>query len=253
MDTQITYLDHSGFMVRQENVLMVFDYYRDPTHALHKELEKYPLLDVVFLVSHHHPDHFNNDIFNMAQSHKRLYILSNDIYSKEVKDNLPVAWMSRGDRIENVLGGLTVEAFGSTDAGVSYLVTTASGTTVFHAGDLNNWQWSNDMTRGEQQMMSSQFTHILNRISQASPVIDIAFFPVDSRLGQNYALGAQEFMKAVKVKYFFPMHFGRGAQKEKACDFGDYGKDAIAGGTRMTCLDRNGDRIKVDIAVPQEA
>lgn len=27
---RVTYLDHSGFIVTDDNVIMVFDYYRDP-------------------------------------------------------------------------------------------------------------------------------------------------------------------------------------------------------------------------------
>ncbi|MDE6153798.1 MAG: MBL fold metallo-hydrolase [Muribaculaceae bacterium] len=79
---KITYLDHSGFAVVTPTAILVFDYYRDPAHSLKKVLHEYPSRPVIFLVSHHHEDHFNRDIFDLAQDHKRTYVLSNDIESK---------------------------------------------------------------------------------------------------------------------------------------------------------------------------
>ena len=60
--TKVTYLDHSGFAVQMPDVVLVFDYYRDPSHALQKILEANPQIPVVFFVSHRHEDHFNNSI-----------------------------------------------------------------------------------------------------------------------------------------------------------------------------------------------
>ena len=124
---RVTYIDHSGFMVVTDDVIMVFDYFRDPSHSVVKTLEKYPELPVVFFVSHHHKDHYNPDIFNLAQSHERLYVMSNDIFQRHGDSKIPTAGMSAGDRIENVIGGLTVDAFGSTDLGVSFAVTDSHG------------------------------------------------------------------------------------------------------------------------------
>ena len=47
--TKVTYLDHSGFAVQMPDVVLVFDYYRDPSHALQKILEANPQIPVVFL------------------------------------------------------------------------------------------------------------------------------------------------------------------------------------------------------------
>ena len=38
--------------------------------------------------------------------------------------------------------------------------------------------------------------------------IDLVMFPVDSRVGTDYALGAKQFLDKVQVKIFSPMHFG---------------------------------------------
>lgn len=139
---KVTYLDHSGFAVVLPTAVAVFDYFRDPTGALVKVIRENPELPVVFFVSHHHPDHFNPAIFNLAQDREVQYVLSNDIFSKVVHDDMPVAWVSPGDEVPGLLGGLDVRAFGSTDAGVSFLVTLPDGRKIFHAGDLNYWHWN---------------------------------------------------------------------------------------------------------------
>lgn len=46
---RVTYLAHSGFMVETDDVIMVFDYYRDPSHSVVKTLEKRPDTPVIFL------------------------------------------------------------------------------------------------------------------------------------------------------------------------------------------------------------
>lgn len=63
---------------------MVFDYYRDPAHKVKKTLEHRPDLPVVFFVTHRHHDHFSHEIFDLGQSHKRQYIISNDVKDKDI-------------------------------------------------------------------------------------------------------------------------------------------------------------------------
>lgn len=236
---KVTYLDHSGFAVAAPSAILVFDYSKDPGKNLEKILREHPdpELPVVFFVSHHHPDHFNTSIFELAQDRKRTYVLSNDIFSKLVpRKGISTAWMSAGDVIESIPGLERVEAFRSTDAGVSFLVTLPGGKTLFHAGDLNDWRWAEDSTAEEQQRMEQKFTSILGNISEAHPSIDIAMFPVDARLGDDFARGAQSFLKAVKTGYFFPMHFW--GEPQKACDFDSYIPKGVS--TRCVCLDRPG-------------
>ena len=69
----VTYLDHSGFAVTTPTAIMVFDYYKDPDKKLEKVLASHPdpEIPVLFFVTHHHPDHFNTSIFELAQNRKR--------------------------------------------------------------------------------------------------------------------------------------------------------------------------------------
>lgn len=244
MSANVTFLENSGFMVEFPRIILVFDYMADPAHKVKKALEHHPDKPVIFFVTHNHSDHFNTDIFNLGQSHRRLYVLSNDIPTREIHDDMPIDWMSAGDIIENLPEGIKVEAFGSTDAGVSYLVTMADGFRIFHAGDLNNWNWDQENTEREIHKAREEFTVIVDRIAAACPAVDVAFFPVDTRLGANCAAGAEQFLTAVKTADFFPMHF-KGSY-ETACDFAAYRlPDAVRARTAMHCLHKPGESVEI--------
>lgn len=45
---KVTYLDNSGFVITLKDAILVFDYYRDPSHALNKILGDKPDAPVVF-------------------------------------------------------------------------------------------------------------------------------------------------------------------------------------------------------------
>lgn len=244
MATKVTFLDNSGFLVEFPKIFLVFDYYRDPAHKVVKALEHHPDKPVVFFVTHNHPDHFNTDIFNLGQSHSRVYVLSNDIPTREIHDDMPIDWMSAGDITEGLPEGIKVEAFGSTDAGVSYLVTMADGYKIFHAGDLNDWHWDEESTEREIQKAHEKFAVILNRIAEVAPAVDVAFFPVDVRQGKNCAEGAEKFLSKINVADFFPMHFK--GPFEKACDFDGYELPSkVSERTRMHCLHKPGEEAEL--------
>lgn len=45
-------------------------------------------------------------------------------------------------------------------------------------------------------------------LQQRTSAIDIAMFPVDSRIGTDYMRGASQFIERIKTAAFAPMHFG---------------------------------------------
>lgn len=244
MAVKVTYLDNSGFLLETPDVFLVFDYMEDPSHDVKKALESFPEKPIVFFVSHDHHDHFNPVIFNLAQSHKRVYVLSNDIVPRLVPDTLDVAWMQPGGVTDRLPAGVKVQAFGSTDSGVSYAVTLADGTTIFHAGDLNNWHWNQESTPRESHQAEQAFTVIVDRIAEVYPKLDIAFFPVDVRQGPDSAAGAEQFLSKIAVQQFFPMHFK--GRYEKACDFSAYKLMAeVFERTKMNCLHKPGQSVEL--------
>lgn len=237
---KVTFLEHSGFVVVTPTAVLVFDYYRDPANALVKTIREYPELPVIFFVSHHHPDHFNQQIFTLAQDREKVYVLSNDIFSRVVHDDMPVAWMSPGDHYDRLPGDVAVTAYGSTDVGVSYLVTLPDGKTIFHAGDLNYWHWNEEATVKQVRAAYEKYVKVMHRIMEDVKSINIVFFPVDPRLGQDYSDGARLFLENINVEYFFPMHFW--GDYKAGCDFEDYTTD----NTESFCLHVPGESVELE-------
>lgn len=246
--TEVTYIFHDGFLIRTDEAVLVFDYWKLPdnptlTHPsrgipfLRQEDHEKP---IYVFVSHHHKDHFNKDIFAWAGLYGNIhYIISKDtakmgrryynpasLYNGPKASPEQVTVLRPGESAD--LPGISVKAFGSTDIGNSYLVE-AGGKKIFHAGDLNAWIWKDESTDKEVRESIEAFSEILGSIASASPCIDIAMFPVDARIGSDFFTGASMFVKEIKVKHFFPMHFElwenelqRSAFRDGALDFSKY-------------------------------
>ena len=82
------------------------------------------------------------------------------------------------------------------------------GVRLFHAGDLNNWHWSEESTPQEIRKAEGDFLAEIKNLQQKAPLVDIAMFPVDSRIGKDYMRGAEQFVERIKTAIFAPMHFG---------------------------------------------
>ena len=78
---------------------------------------------------------------------------------------------------------------------------------LFHAGDLNNWHWSEESTPQEIRKAEGDFLAEIKNLQQKAPRVDIAMFPVDSRIGKDYMRGAEQFVERIKTAIFAPMHF----------------------------------------------
>ena len=95
---------------------------------------------------------------------------------------------------------------GSTDVGISFLID-LQGIRLFHAGDLNNWHWSEESTPQEILKAEGDFLAEIKILQQKAPLVDVAMFPVDSRIGKDYMRGAEQFVERIKTTIFAPMHF----------------------------------------------
>lgn len=171
-----------------------------------------------FLASHFHQDHFQPCIVEFYRYFKKLcahkqcpnpihLVLSRDIarYRKfVVKDVLDeIYWMRRGDCLD--LPEVKIEAFGSTDVGVSW-VCQIDGKVIFHAGDLNDWHWMSCSSPEEIASAHAKFDKELQKIKQVHHAFDVAMFPCDVRMGQGYLLGPQKFLQTFQVGCLVPMH-----------------------------------------------
>jgi len=102
-----------------------------------------------------------------------------------------------------------VKAFDSTDEGLSYLVE-MDGIRIFHAGDLNNWHWREESTPREIEEAERDFQQVME--TMRGEKVDVAFFPVDPRLGMMFDAGPNYFAMVVKPRLMIPMHFWERAE-----------------------------------------
>lgn len=205
---KIRYIYHSCFLVETDSSFLLFDYY---THKnTPGDFDFSELIQEVFtspkplyiLASHSHHDHFNYDLISWIEKKPNTYyILSSDIKLYSQTDNVYI--VNEGDEL--TVNNLKLNIFGSTDEGVSFMVNT-EGVNIFHAGDLNWWKWYDD-TPEEAKEMEDAFKNIISHIVNKDVEIDVAFFPVDSRLERNYLCGGKYFIDQLKPKILIPMHF----------------------------------------------
>ena len=198
----VTYLGHSGFFVEMEDACFLFDYYKGEVPNSNEEKRMF-----VF-VSHVHYDHYNREIFRMGQNFADVrYILSADIpvenvfSGEDVPEKEKVIFMNPGE--ERGILGCSVRTLRSNDEGVAFLIHYA-GKTLYHAGDLNWWHWEGEPEAYNTGMRRSYQAEI-NKLQKEK--IDAAFVPVDPRLGEQYCLGIDCFMKRTDTKQVYPMHF----------------------------------------------
>ncbi|HEX2985487.1 MAG TPA: MBL fold metallo-hydrolase [Caproiciproducens sp.] len=153
---------------------------------------------VVVFSSHKHEDHFNPVIFKWRKEIPDIrYVLSDDIRTTVN------ALMVHPNR-EYDLGDLQIRTLKSTDAGCAFLLH-SGGLCIYHAGDLNLWNWEGE-PRGYNNTMAKNYKERIDTL-KGEP-IDIAFVPVDPRLEKNCLLGLDYFMRSVGANLVFPMHFG---------------------------------------------
>ena len=226
---EIWYLYHSGFAVKTRvsahmpprEHFLVFDYYADEPAvsgpgAGGRSLDTGVIEPaqiagerVTVFASHRHPDHYNPVIWRFADAIPSLqYLLSGDIRrTRSAKEacaagDKNVRYIRPGEALD--LDGLRVTALDSTDIGIAFLVKDGP-LTIFHAGDLNWWHWEGE-PEAENRKMARDFCAQIDRLRGER--IDLAFFPVDPRLGGDCVRGIDYFMRTVGAAAVFPMHFG---------------------------------------------
>jgi L-ascorbate metabolism protein UlaG (beta-lactamase superfamily) len=194
---KLTYVYNSCFALTDGDTAFVFDYFYDQTGALKKIIDEAKTLYV--FVSHSHGDHFSPKIYDWNAS---KYIISSDVSGRRGAD---ITSLSKGETYKD--DRIFVKAHGSTDEGISFYIE-YKNKKIFHAGDLNNWHWNEESTPAEIKGFEDFYYSELEDIAKEVKTLDLAFFPVDPRLGTDYEKGAREFIQKIKVSVFVPMHFG---------------------------------------------
>lgn len=212
----VTYIFHSSYTVEIGDYFIIFDYYKGT-------LEIPDDKKVIFVATHGHEDHYTSEILKLPNMQKYTYILSSDICQLQKDDNiiylkndklgmdqLKFLYKSKNvhflgqDQVLQLGEDILVKTFGSTDLGISILFY-IDGISIFHAGDLNYWAWPDNDEKTD-KIEYDDFMREIDKIKRES--IDIAFFPVDYRLKENYYKGPEIFINEVKPQILFPMHSG---------------------------------------------
>lgn len=221
---KLIYVYHSGFILENDDIVVVIDYYKDSgwkgkegiVHEYLRNTEK----KLYILASHAHPDHFNPEIFSWSEKKNFRYILSSDIRKGDKEWEDGVVWLDKGEMWQDDF--LRIKAYRSTDAGISFLLH-IEGKYIFHAGDLNNWHWQEESTEQEAEEAEKAFLREVAVLAKDVDFLDLAMFPVDPRLGTDYMSGAKQFIDRIPVRKFVPMHFWE--RYEKANAFREYAEN----------------------------
>lgn len=204
MTFEITYLDHSGFAVCHNNNVYIFDYSNTIPADYKKGLEggvidpaEFAGKNVFVFVSHRHGDHFLAEIYEWRNKLENInYIISKDArppsFAHSVKPNESYS-----------IDGIDVSTLKSTDEGVAFIVE-ENGKTIYHAGDLNWWHWEGE-PKAWNNNMAANYKAQINRLKGKQ--IDLAFVPVDPRLGDELLWGMNYLMETADIAKAIPMHF----------------------------------------------
>lgn len=217
---RLVYIYHSGFAIEGDGFSILFDFYRDAlladgSHYVHDHLLKREGPLYVF-ASHFHPDHFNPEILTWKEEKPdTIYLLSRDILKRRRAKESDARFLRVGDIYQDDL--LWVKAFGSTDVGVSFLLR-LEGKTIFHAGDLNNWHWTDESTPEEVKDAERRYLKEVSRLREETDKLDLAMFPVDPRLGSDFDRGARQLVDRLRIAIFVPMHYWERPDKTKVVE-----------------------------------
>ncbi|MBC8016133.1 MAG: MBL fold metallo-hydrolase [Sporomusaceae bacterium] len=208
---KITHLFHSGYAVETAEHFLIFDYYQPLPKGGNSIAEGIITGDylktkknVFVFVSHSHADHFDPIILNWAKDNPAItYIISSDVTINTDQFHCHVLSAYEEANVNQV----GVKSFGSTDQGLSFFLQ-VDGLSIFHAGDLNWWNWTGE-SLAEQAAAELAFKAEIDKIRLQVNHIDIAFFPIDRRMEEFYSIGAEYFADQLKPKLLVPMHFGK--------------------------------------------
>lgn len=210
---QLVYIHHSCYALVDEQFMIVYDYWQDPDGRLRQLLEQAGAKAVYFVTSHFHQDHYNADIIGWCRLHEHWHLLPSydTIRRRRIPKELPLAELRPGVKVAT--DHFVLHAFHSTDVGVCTVTELNDGTTLYHAGDNNNWYFpttdlpSSALVRITPDEMEKRYLSTIKEVQQAYPTLTHAMIPVDDRLGQEMLRGPLQFIRAIEVKHVHPMHY----------------------------------------------
>ena len=195
----ITFLYHSSFLVELSGCTLLFDWYGGPVPDYDRSKPLY-----VF-ASHHHGDHYAPEIFAQLGMDNVWYVLANCIRLSAKRkaalgiDDSHVFRLAAGRHLS--LGGLDIQTYRSTDAGVAFLVE-VEGKTIFHAGDLHWWHWAEEDAAWNQAMERD----FKKECAKAPGETGGRGLLRPGPPARGEFVGFDWWMRTMEVKHAFPMH-----------------------------------------------
>lgn len=239
----VYYLDHSGFAVKINQNMLIFDYigrHAKPQAGLADGILERQIWQGVqntyVFASHNHGDHFQPGIFQLKDyADNTVFILDRDIPTKKGLDCISVC---KGDVVQR--DNMVVTVCGSTDIGSSFFVD-IDGWKLFHAGDLNCWHWQGEADERYMQEARMDFAREIAYVKQQQKgTLDIGFFPVDDRMEGVFYEGADAFIRQLQPRHFFAMHFWGRYQVQKKLEAQKYPD------TQIHTIDKKGEKFVIE-------
>jgi L-ascorbate metabolism protein UlaG (beta-lactamase superfamily) len=236
-DNTIHHLYHSGFLLKRDGIVMIFDYAAVPEKSADGTgLDAGAIFpdiladeEVYVFASHSHMDHFQPVIFDWRQHVKNIhYVMSYDI-----PDPPSNAIVFRPGE-EKEVGRIRVRAYSATDAGLAYSIY-IGGRHIYFAGDNAFWNWDGDLDEEIYHRIA------LAAIDRETPM-DIAFQVCDPRLDGKGDGGLYIFARTFQPGLLVPIHA-----------FGQYAFNTVAEkrlrdagfANRFWCVSRNGEMLSI--------
>jgi ankyrin repeat protein/L-ascorbate metabolism protein UlaG (beta-lactamase superfamily) len=214
----VWYLGHSGWAVRTQNHLLVFDYWKpdsmpDEPCLANGAIQPRELagLAVTVFVSHDHGDHYSPVVFEWKKEIKDITYITG--FKPEGKDGyslLPV-------HEKKIMNGMEITPIESNDSGQGYFIN-VDGVSIFHPGDHAN----------RQRDFSGPFKKEIDFLADQGLKADILFAPVSGcGFGDIVAVkkGVYYTMDRMSARAVFPMHAGSGETRYR-----DFAKEAVNAG-----------------------
>ena len=210
----IRFLHHSCFLVELDDRVLLFDYFdgnRIEGYHFTGVLPEYePGTRFYIFASHSHRDHYDMDVLRLKERYQVHYIFAKDIrvspnflkkHGIDPEVRKQITFVTAGEH--RFLDDMDITTYRSTDQGVAYLVR-YHGVTLFHAGDLNDWQLK-DESKQYNHNMSARYQREIQKIKECR--IDVAFLPLDPRQEEYYGKGMEYFLQNIPVRHVYPMHY----------------------------------------------
>lgn len=208
---KVRYIYHSCFVLENDDIIVVLDYWKDPLGYLHELLASTEKTVYVF-VSHFHEDHYNPEILQWGRGHKQITVrprlmLSYDTVRRRHVPRLQVRDIMNPERFyEDEY--LRANYYRSTDIGVAIALTFADGTTAFHAGDLNNWYFADgENLKVSLDEMEGMYLSVVRTVRSDIAHFTHVMLPIDPRLETNMLRSSIQWLNKIYTDNFYPMHF----------------------------------------------